>query len=73
MVEIPVSSSLILAAAYDDVAQELHVTFKNGARWIYGNSVRPFTAEDAALFEGAASKGQWFLQQIKGQWPERRA
>ena len=70
---IPLSSSLIAGAAYDDARQELHVTFKSGARWVYGSETQPFTAEDVDALEGATSKGQWFLQNIKGAYPERRA
>ena len=67
-------SSLIARAEYDAERGELHITFKsNGARWIYGGPPRPFTPEDASLFAGAASAGQWFLQAVKGQFPERRA
>ena len=71
--QIPISSSLIAAADYDEKRQELAVTFKSGARWIYGNETRPFTPDDADAFLSAGSKGKWFLEQIKGQWPERRA
>ena len=73
MQEIPVSSSLIARAAYDAEAQELEIVFqKTGARWRYGSGARPFTQEDADAFAGAASKGQHFLAEIRGQWPERR-
>ena len=71
--QIPITSSLIAAADYDPQKQELAITFKSGARWAYGSEAQPFTQEDADSFAGASSKGQWFLQQIKGQWPERRA
>ena len=66
--QIPVSSSLLIGAEYDGDAQELRLTFKTGARWAYGN----FSESDAEEFEGAGSKGQWFLQNIKGSFPERR-
>lgn len=73
MQTIPVSSSLIAAAQYDEAMQELHITFqKSGARWIYGDAAQPFTQADADALASAASAGQWFLQQIKGRWPERR-
>ena len=72
MQQIPVSSSLIRSAAYDSERHELAVTFASGATWIYGNASQPFTSEDAMAFAGAGSKGQWFLGNIKGQWPERR-
>ena len=72
MRQIPVTSSMIAAAAYDDERQELVLTFKSGATWRYGSETRPFTPEDVDRFEGASSAGQHFLQDIKGQWPERR-
>lgn len=73
MQQIPLSSSLIASAAYDEQAQQLIVVFKSGARWAYGDASQPFTPDDVAALEGASSKGQWLLQQIKGNWPERRA
>ena len=73
MQDIPVSSSLIAAASYDAEMQELALTFKSGARWIYGNGAQPFTQEDADAFASASSAGKWFLEMIKGQWPERPA
>lgn len=60
-------SSLIKDAAYDEDAQELVLVFKSGARWAY--SLDPAGADE---FESAASKGQHFLQSIKGQAQERR-
>jgi hypothetical protein len=70
---IPVSSSLIARAAYDAEAGELHLWFKsNGAHWIYGSKVQPFTQSDADAFAGASSAGQHFLQNVKGSFPERR-
>lgn len=72
--DIPIASSLILQAQYDDERQELLLTFRsNGHRWAYGSPSRPFTPADAEAFESAGSAGQWFLNSIKGQWPERRA
>ena len=62
--QIPITSSLIAAADYDPQKQEIAITFKSGARWIYGNETQPFTQADADSFAGASSKGQW---------PERRA
>lgn len=72
MQTIAVSSSLIAGAAYDEERQVLLITFKSGAKWQYGDAGQPFTADDAAQFEGAASKGKHFLEQIKGVYPERR-
>ena len=71
--QIPISSSLIAAADYDEQRQELVITFRSGARWVYGSEAQPFTPDDADAFLSAGSKGKWFLEQIKGQWPERRA
>ena len=71
--QIPISSSLIAAADYDEQRQELAITFKSGARWVYGSEAQPFTPDDADAFLSSGSKGKWFLEQIKGQWPERRA
>jgi KTSC domain len=66
---IPVSSSLIAQAAYDDEAQELTIVFKsNGAKWHYSG----VSQDEADSFAGAGSAGQYFLQNIKGQHPERR-
>ena len=70
---IPVSSSLLSGAKYDEEKQQLHLTFKNGATWIYGDASRPFSQADADEFTGAESHGKHFLQAIKGNWPERRA
>lgn len=72
MQTIPISSSLLRAAVYDEERQELSLTFKSGARWIYGNAAQPFTQNDFDAFTGATSQGQHFLQSIKGSWPERR-
>lgn len=73
MQTIPVSSSLIAGAAYDDEAQSLVITFKSGARWAYGDAGQPFTQSDADAFAAAPSAGSYFLSSIKGSWPERRA
>lgn len=73
MQSIPITSSLLSAASYDPERQELALTFKSGARWVYGSQSRPFTEQDLDAFTGASSQGQHFLQSIKGQWPERRA
>lgn len=68
--DIPVSSSLLTSAAYDDEAQELHLTFKsNGARWVY----KDVPQSEADAFASAVSPGGYFLSQIKGQYTERRA
>ena len=72
METIPVASSLLRAASYDPEAQELHLTFKDGARWVYGNAGQPFTQEDADALAGAPSSGKHFLSAIKGAFPERR-
>ena len=72
MQQIPVSSSLIASAAYDDQAMALSITFKSGATWAYGNAAQPFTAQDLADFRSAGSQGKHFLQLIKGSYPERR-
>lgn len=72
METIPFTSSLLAAAAFDPDAQELHVTFRNSDKWIYGNGGQPFTQQDYDLFAGAASKGSWFLQQIRDVFPGRR-
>lgn len=73
MRQIPITSSLIVGAAYDEASQQLAVTFKSGATWLYGDAIQPFTEQDAEAFEGASSKGQHFLNSIKGSFPERRA
>ena len=70
--QIPISSSLIAAADYDEKRQELVITFKSGARWIYGNETRPFTPDDADAFLSAGSKGRYFLDQIRDVFPARR-
>lgn len=70
---IPVSSSMIAAAAYDPDAQELEITFKsNGARWRYGSQAQPLDQAEADAFAGAGSAGAYFLSNIKGSYPERR-
>ena len=70
--QIPISSSLIAAADYDEKRQELAVTFKSGAKWIYGNETQPFTPDDADAFLSAGSKGRYFLDQIRDVFPARR-
>lgn len=73
MQAVPVSSSLLSGAQYDEENQQLHLTFKSGARWVYGDASRPFTPADLDEFTGAESAGKHFLQNIKGAWPEKRA
>lgn len=73
MQSLPVSSSLIQTAAYDESAQSLLITFTSGAKWAYGDASQPFTATDMADFLGAPSQGAYFLNSIKGTFPERRA
>lgn len=65
---IAVSSSMIRAASYDPESQELHLTFKKGAKWIYEGVPQ----SEADSFAGASSAGQYFLSSIKGQYAERR-
>ena len=48
--QIPITSSLIAAADYDPQKQELAITFKSGARWVYGSEAQPFTPDDADAF-----------------------
>lgn len=72
MQPVSVASSLIASAQYDEANQVLIVVFKNGANWAYGDASQPFTSADLVGLEGASSAGQWFLSQIKGQFPERR-
>ena len=70
--QIPITSSLIAAADYDPQKQELAITFKSGARWVYGSEAQPFTQEDADSFLSSGSKGRYFLDQIRDVFPARR-
>ena len=70
--QIPISSSLIAAADYDEQRQELVITFRSGARWVYGSEAQPFTPDDADAFLSAGSKGRYFLDQIRDVFPARR-
>ena len=70
---LSIDSSLLSGAQHDEENQQLHLTFKSGAKWIYGDASRPFTQADADELEGADSHGKHFLGVIKGNWPERRA
>lgn len=72
MQSLPITSSLLTAAQYDEEKQQLRLTFKSGSSWLYGDAARPFTQADLDGFTGASSAGKYFLENIKGQYPERR-
>lgn len=61
-------SSLLRSGSYDPATQELRLTFKNGQSWSYA-AVPPDQAE---ALQGAGSSGKYFLENIRGQFHERR-
>lgn len=63
-----VVSSNLLGVAYDEDAQELFVEFKGGAKYRY-DGVSP---EEYESFMGSSSKGQYFAQNIKDNYPYQR-
>lgn len=68
MVPVPASSN-IRAIGYDAAAQELHVEFKNGGRYVYSR-VPP---EKHRALMSAESKGSHLHAHIKGVHPHRKA
>lgn len=61
----PCQSSLLCGYAYDPEGQVLSVQFKEGGP-IYRYSA--FPPEKFASFEGAESKGKFFLSEVKGKY-----
>jgi KTSC domain len=57
----PVKSSAMKAYAYEPHTGTLTVEFHSGKRWAYEG----VSLERATAFEGAASKGRYFSDQIK--------
>jgi len=57
-----VDSSNVEAIGYDDNAQELHVQFLNGSRYVYHSVPR----EVFDAFLNAPSKGSYLNREIKG-------
>lgn len=63
-----VFSDVISEVGWDDDAQAMIVTFKNGATWAYEGTDESFADE----LSKAASPGGMFHSQIKGQMPGTR-
>lgn len=64
-----VVSSNINGVAYDKEARQMYVEFSGGLKYKY-SGMSPDTYED---FLDAPSKGEFFAQNIKGQYPYTRA
>lgn len=64
----PVVSSNIATVGHDPAASEMHVTFKDGGRYIYGG----VTVEQAEALRTAASVGKHFHAHIKGKFEHRK-
>ncbi len=65
---VAIVSSMISQADYDSDAGELIITFKsNGARHAY-----KAPEDEFAALVAAPSAGKYFLDAIRGQFPERR-
>jgi len=65
---VPIESSNIAGASYDDDARELHVMFNSGSEYAYDGVPR-------AIYEellSAPSAGQFFNRAIKPAYPARR-
>lgn len=68
MQSIPIDSSMIRAASYDEASQELHITFKNGARYVYSSVPQ----EEADALASAESAGSYFISAIRDAYVARR-
>jgi hypothetical protein len=58
---LEVNSSLVKSANWDDISENITVTFHNGHKYTYPN----FTYDDYQSFSTATSKGQWFGKNLK--------
>lgn len=63
-----VSSSNIFGIAYDEDVQQLFVEFKGGARYRYDGVDK----EEYDAFMDAPSKGSYFAENIKDNYPMQR-
>jgi hypothetical protein len=61
--DIPVDSSMLSRARYDDEAQNLTVTMAKGGKEYSTDGVTKEMWQD---FLAAPSKGQWWLANVKG-------
>lgn len=68
MKTIPISSSNISGAEYDEISQQLYVTFNSGVRYRY-DGVDQETVDE---FQGAPSAGGYLHDSIKGSFPATR-
>lgn len=66
---MPLSSTNIDSAGYDDVARELHIIFKSGKTYIYENVGRE-TFDDLV---NASSPGGYLARWVKGTHTYREA
>jgi hypothetical protein len=65
---LPVTSSSISALGHDAGADELHVQFKNGTRYVYSG----VSAEKHASLLGAESISKHFGAHIRTKYPARK-
>jgi len=68
MKQQPVSSSNISSVGYDEQTETLEITFKTGGTYQYSGV--PIDTYKELL--GASSVGQYFYQNIKGQYSFRK-
>lgn len=69
MKHTPVTSSNISSVGYDEQTSTLEITFKSSGTYQYSN----VSIETYKELLGAGSVGQYFHQNIKGQYPFRKA
>jgi hypothetical protein len=65
---VPVVSSSLSAVGHDGGADELHVQFKNGSRYVYSG----VSAEKHGALIAADSVGKHFAANIRKKYPARR-
>ena len=65
---VPVSSSSLSAVGHDAGADELHVEFKTGVRYVYSG----VSAEKHSALISADSVGKHFASNIRTRYPARK-
>ena len=68
MKTIAIASSNISGAEYDELAQQLYITFHSGAKYRYDG----VSQEDADAFAAAPSAGKHFHNEIKDSFSATR-
>ena len=67
MKAIPMTSTFISGAAYDETKQTLRIRIEDTFYYYLG-----VTRQKVARFKNAASKGSYFVKHIKGQYEVKR-